>query len=93
MLTVRKSEVRQRTELDWLESRHTFSFDQYYEPAAMGFSVLRVLNDDCIAAGAGFPTHCPSRHADLHLGPVGSPGASRQPWQRFDHPARGGLSA
>jgi len=57
MLTIRKANRRGHTVLDWLDSHHTFSFGEYYEPAAMGFSVLRVINDDTVAARGGFPTH------------------------------------
>lgn len=57
MLTIRKAGSRGHTLLDWLDSWHTFSFGDYYDPAAMGFSVLRVINDDIVAARGGFPTH------------------------------------
>ena len=52
-----KAESRGRSSYDWLDSRHTFSFDKYYNPRRMNFGALRVLNDDRIAPEKGFGTH------------------------------------
>jgi len=57
MLNHRKAEERGRANLGWLDSRHTFSFGHYHDPEHMGIGPLRVINDDRVAAGGGFPTH------------------------------------
>ena len=57
MITIRRSGERGTTRLDWLDSRHSFSFGGYHDPGHMGFRALRVINEDRVVPGAGFPTH------------------------------------
>jgi redox-sensitive bicupin YhaK (pirin superfamily) len=64
VLTLRRSGERGRTRLSWLDSRHSFSFGSYVDPAHTGFRALRVLNDDVVAPGAGFGPH-PHRDAEI----------------------------
>ena len=64
MITPRKSADRGRTKIDWLDSRHTFSFGDYHDPGQMGFRTLRVINEDRVRPGAGFPTH---GHRDMEI--------------------------
>ena len=64
MITPRRSADRGRTKIDWLDSRHTFSFGDYYDPGQMGFRTLRVINEDRVRPGAGFPTHA---HRDMEI--------------------------
>lgn len=54
---IHKSDSRGRSRYDWLDSRHTFSFDEYFDSDRINFGALRVLNDDRVAPGAGFQTH------------------------------------
>jgi redox-sensitive bicupin YhaK (pirin superfamily) len=64
MIAIRRSADRGRTKIDWLDSRHTFSFGDYYDPAQSGFSTLRVINEDRVRPAGGFPTH---GHRDMEI--------------------------
>ncbi len=57
MITIRKSADRGKNKIDWLDSFHTFSFGHYHDRNHMGFGPLRVINEDFVKGGAGFPTH------------------------------------
>ena len=64
MITLRRADERGSTKLSWLDSRHSFSFGDYHDLQHMGFGPLRVINEDRVNPGGGFPTHS---HRDMEI--------------------------
>src|SRR5918995_5733213 len=64
MITLRPAQDRGHFDFGWLDTYHSFSFGDYHDPRQMGFRSLRVLNEDRVQPGGGFPTH---GHRDMEI--------------------------
>jgi quercetin 2,3-dioxygenase len=64
MINIRRADARGHFDFRWLNTFHTFSFGDYYDPSFMGFRSLRVINEDFVRGGRGFPTH---GHRDMEI--------------------------
>ena len=88
---IHKADTRGHSQYDWLDSYHTFSFDEYFDSNRINFGALRVLNDDKVAPGEGFQTH-PHKNMEIisiplkgHLQHGDSKKNSRHSFKKFIH--------